>query len=135
MPIESAAGIVRQDRANYHKFDERDKGDRHDLTFDSKKERAWLSKALQESLDDATKKTIRKRQPVVQVVVWDDRAELTIIEKGPKHAMSWSEADTLCKRRYCKCLKGKGKCKSGRYIKCMESRGHSDNGHGCGRGL
>ena len=124
VPIESAHGIIRQDRANYHKFDQRDKGDRPDDTYDDKGKRAWLSKTLKGTLDAETKKIVHKRQPIVQVVTWDDRVDVTVIEKGPKHAMTWDEADSLCGRRYCKCDTGKGKCRHKKYNGCMKVRGH-----------
>ena len=85
-----------------------------------------------DSLDEETRRIIQKRQPLVEVVVWDDRAELTVIEKGPKHNMTYDEAFELCGRRYCKCARGKGKCKGKRYEKCMEARGHMTAADLCG---
>jgi hypothetical protein len=134
-PIESAAGILRQDRANYHKLDMRDDDDRHDLTFHDAEERAWLSKALKESLDDGTKGIVHKRQPLVEVVVYRDRVDVNILDPGPKHQMTWDEANELCMRRYCKCATGKGTCKHDRYETCMKARGQDTDGHGCGRNL
>jgi hypothetical protein len=132
--IESAAGIIRQDRANYHAYKIRDKrDDRTDDTYDDKAKRKWLATALRDSLDKETKRIIYKHQPLVEVVTWEDRIDVNVIEKGPKHEMSWEEAESLCMRRYCKCATGKGKCKHDRYTKCMEARGHETGGHGCGR--
>ena len=132
-PIESAPGILRQDRANYHKFDRKDRDDRDDDLYDDKGARAKLSKMLKESLDKETKRIIHKHQPLVQVVTYEDRIDVSVIEKGPKHEMTWDEAEALCMRRYCKCVTGKGKCKHKRYEKCMMARGHDTGGHGCGR--
>ena len=132
-PIESAAGIVRQDRANYHAFKLRDKrDDRTDDTYDDKAKRKWLATALKDSLDKETKQIIYKHQPLVEVVTWEDRVDVTIIDKGPKHEMMWDEADALCGRRYCKCITGKGKCKDKKYKACMKNRGHRMN-VGCER--
>ena len=133
-PLESAVGIVRQDRANYHAFKVRDKReDRDDDLYGDKSERSKLTKMLKESLDKETKRIILKHTPLIQVVTWEDRVDVTIIEKGPKHEMTWEEAESLCSRRYCKCVTGKGKCKHERYSRCMEARGHDTGGHGCGR--
>ncbi|MGB0590519.1 MAG: SH3 domain-containing protein [Myxococcota bacterium] len=132
-PIESAAGIIRQDRANYHAFKLRDKrDDRTDDTYDDKAKREWLATTLKDSLDKETKRIIYKHQPLVEVVTWEDRVDVTVIEKGPKHEMMWEEADALCGRRYCKCITGKGKCKDKKYKACMKNRGHRMN-VGCER--
>jgi hypothetical protein len=124
-PIESAAGIIRQDRANYHAFKLRDKrDDRTDDTYDDKAKRKWLATALKGSLDKETKGIIHQREPLIQVVTWDDRVDVTIIDKGAAHEMDWGSADAVCGRRYCKCLSGKGKCKDRKYKACMKKRGH-----------
>lgn len=123
--LQSAPGIVRQDRANFHKFKVRDKReDRDDDLYDDKKARAELSSKLKESLDKETKAIIFGHQPLIEVVTWEDRVDLTIIEKGPKHEMEWGEADAICGKRYCKCISGKGKCKDRMYKACMKKRGH-----------
>ncbi|MBV9045888.1 MAG: hypothetical protein JO294_12240 [Alphaproteobacteria bacterium] len=50
--IMTAAGIIRQDRANYHKFGLRDPGDENDSYFDSVANRAILEKMLSEGDSD-----------------------------------------------------------------------------------
>ena len=44
--LHSAAAIIRQDRANFHKFNERDDADDWDSFFSSKKNRARLERML-----------------------------------------------------------------------------------------
>ena len=123
--LQSAPGIVRQDRANYHAFKVRDKRqDRDDDLYDDKKARAGLSTMLKASLDKETKRIILGHEPLVEVVTWEDRVDVTILEKGPKHEMAWDEADALCGKRYCKCISGKGACKDKMYKACMKKRGH-----------
>jgi hypothetical protein len=80
--LKSAAGIVRQDRANYHKFDVRDREDRDDMGFDVKSERAELAKLLKDQISKKDARIIRNRTPLVEVTVWPDRAEVKILDRG-----------------------------------------------------
>ena len=66
--ITSAAGILQQDRVNYHKFKKRDPGDTSDGGFFAKKENRTLFGDLLNNTDKSVLNTIRKGN--VKVRVW-----------------------------------------------------------------
>lgn len=56
--LTNAAAIIRQDRANYHKFGVRDRGDTGDVYFSSKQNRATLERMLRRGR--ASRSTLRR---------------------------------------------------------------------------
>lgn len=78
-PLASPSGVIRQDRANYHRFGIADADDSPDSLFDDKKKRANLSVMLERSgLDtSALGRRIMEGAPLVEVVVWPNHVETT----------------------------------------------------------
>ncbi|MDD1606388.1 MAG: hypothetical protein LUP96_06810 [Methylococcaceae bacterium] len=69
--LKSAADIIRQDRANYHKFNIRDGEDQGDSFFGDKDNRERIPAMLKKgSLDKATQKSILNGTPVVLVNIY-----------------------------------------------------------------
>ena len=71
-PLGSAAQMVRQDRANWHKFGSGDAEDQGDDFFGTTAARARLEKLLLRNgaIDRATQRAIVNGQPVVEVEVY-----------------------------------------------------------------
>ena len=130
IPINHARGILRQDRANYHKLTIRDDDDQHDDTFGDAEARAWLSEVAQTSLDKSTADLIRGHEPLIEVIVYEDRIALTVVDKGPPHQVSREGAVALCQAQHCACLKGRGDCRDEGYSRCMSGLSHRTTG-GC----
>ena len=81
--LKSAAGIIRQDRANYHKFNKKDPEDQGDVFFAKRKNRALLEKMLQSgTLDKAARKAILSGVPLVEVSIYQNRLEVLVLEEG-----------------------------------------------------
>ena len=78
--LRSAAGIVRQDRANYHRYVEQDFDDQYDSMFADRDNRAWLEDALEDTMSASVERQILRGTPVVEVRVWGTRrAEVSIV--------------------------------------------------------
>ncbi len=75
--LQDVAAIIRQDRANFHKFGKADKQDEWDSFFNSKKNRALLEKMLRNSKHSkrAYNKIINST-PIITVYIYDDRIEV-----------------------------------------------------------
>jgi len=79
------AAIIRQDRANFHKFGKRDPGDESDGYFASTKNRAELEKLIERgTMAPAVRRMIVNGTPVVVVSVFrgasGDFADVTVVE-------------------------------------------------------
>lgn len=69
--LASPAAVIRQDRANYHKFKQRDAEDEYDSFFSEVENREKLERLLNmERLSPAARKTILNGQPLVKVEVF-----------------------------------------------------------------
>ncbi len=77
-PLVNAASIVRQDRANFHRFGLRDDEDQYDPRFASKSARSRLARALRRMPRDVVQQ-IKQGTPLVQVQVWSDRVTVTVV--------------------------------------------------------
>jgi len=79
--LDTAAQMVRQDRANFHKFGVYDAEDENDSWFGDYDTRAWLEKALnrKSAMNNATRKAIVNGFPLVQVDVYQNSVKVTII--------------------------------------------------------
>jgi hypothetical protein len=80
--LDSAAQMVRQDRANWHKFHRRDADDQGDDWFRSNDDRANLQRMLQRggAMSSATKRAIVNGEPLIQVDVYEDSVHVSILE-------------------------------------------------------
>ena len=81
-PLGSAAQMVRQDRANYHKFHRRDGDDQGDAWFRTDGSRADLQRMLERggAMSGATRSAIVNGEPLIQVDVYEDSVEVSILE-------------------------------------------------------
>ncbi len=84
--LTNAAAIIRQDRANYHKFGKRDKGDEGDRFFASAQNREILERYLKRGTSTpGALSAIVNGTPVVLVKIYqtdsgDDYINVTIVE-------------------------------------------------------
>lgn len=78
--LETVAGILRQDRANYHKFYKRDPYDTGDSFFGSKRNRAIFEQMLRySSVSRSARNAILYRNPKVKVVIcYQNRLSITV---------------------------------------------------------
>lgn len=77
--LTSAAAIIRQDRANYHKFGIRDRGDTGDEFFASKSNRAILERMLRRgSASRATLRRIINGTPRITVKIYRDHIDVFV---------------------------------------------------------
>lgn len=79
--LDNAAQVVRQDRANCHRFGYGDPEDEHDRWFGSNNARARLETMLGRpgAMDQATRRAILSGTPVVEVQVYPSRVRVDII--------------------------------------------------------
>ena len=77
--LSGASSVVRQERANFHRYNIRDPEDEYDPMFDDYDRREWLSEAIEDSISPSVERQILNGTPLVEVMVWDDRATVTII--------------------------------------------------------
>ncbi|MBD0416062.1 hypothetical protein [Oryzicola mucosus] len=80
-PLDSAAQMVRQDRANWHRFGRGDREDQDDPWFGSANARTRFERLLQQpgAMSAATKRAITRGQPVVEVRVYRQSVEVDVI--------------------------------------------------------
>ena len=80
--LDSAAQIVRQDRANWHKFHRRDRDDQGDEWFESNDQRADLQRMLERpgAMSASTKRAIVNGEPLIQVDVYENSVRVSILE-------------------------------------------------------
>ncbi|CAN7409847.1 hypothetical protein [Mesorhizobium sp. LjNodule214] len=81
-PLDSAAQMVRQDRANWHKFHRRDSDDEGDGWFRSNDDRADLQRMLERggAMSSSTRRAIVNGEPLIQVDVYSRSARVSILE-------------------------------------------------------
>ncbi|TPJ77697.1 hypothetical protein [Mesorhizobium sp. B2-6-2] len=81
-PLGSAAQMVRQDRANWHKFHRRDSDDQGDAWFRSDGSRADLQRMLERggAMSSTTRRAIVNGEPLVEVDVYPDSVRVSIVE-------------------------------------------------------
>lgn len=79
--LDTAAQMVRQDRANWHKFGSGDDEDQADDWFDSKASRTRLESMLNKgsAMSARTRSAIENGEPVVQVDVYRNSVKVSII--------------------------------------------------------
>lgn len=77
--LRSAAAIIRQDRANLHRYGVRDPEDEADRFFASAENRARLERLIADGfLDRATERLIVEDTPLVRVEVWRNHVEVRL---------------------------------------------------------
>jgi len=80
-PLSTAAQMVRQDRANWHRFGRGDAEDQDDPWFGSAKSRERLQRMLDArgAMTEATRSAIVRGYPVIQVDVFRDSVRVEVI--------------------------------------------------------
>ncbi|MEO5755916.1 MAG: hypothetical protein ABIQ51_03565 [Mesorhizobium sp.] len=80
--LDNAAQMVRQDRANWHKFHQRDSDDEGDGWFRTNDQRAQLQRMLERggAMSSSTKRAIVNGEPLIQVDVYEDSVRVSILE-------------------------------------------------------
>ncbi|TIO31177.1 hypothetical protein [Mesorhizobium sp.] len=78
----NAAQMVRQDRANWHKFRRRDSDDENDVWFRTNGQRTELQRMLERSgaMNGSTRRAIVNGEPLIQVDVYTNRVRVSILE-------------------------------------------------------
>lgn len=77
--LESPAAVIRQDRANYHKFKRRDDEDDSDDYFDSAQHREGLERALERGhTTRAAYRSIMNGTPLIAVTVYRSRGGIYV---------------------------------------------------------
>jgi len=77
--LRTAAGIIRQDRANYYEFGKRDPEDTPDAFFASKANRARLEQMLLHgTISAATNNEIVNHTPLIVVKVYEDFIDVDV---------------------------------------------------------
>ncbi|MER9745962.1 hypothetical protein [Mesorhizobium sp. M0140] len=80
--LDNAAQMVRQDRANWHKFHRRDSDDEGDGWFRTNGQRADLQRMLERggAMSSSTKRAIVNGEPLIQVDVYENSVRVSILE-------------------------------------------------------
>jgi hypothetical protein len=80
--LSTAAQMVRQDRANWHKFHRRDGDDQGDDWFRSNEDRAQLERMLSRggAMSSSTRRAIVNGEPLIQVDVYSNSVHVSILE-------------------------------------------------------
>ncbi|TJW04550.1 MAG: hypothetical protein E5W82_31005 [Mesorhizobium sp.] len=80
--LDNAADMVRQDRANWHKFHRRDSDDENDVWFRTNDHRAGLQRRLERggSMSASTRRAIVNGEPLIQVDVYSHSVRVSILE-------------------------------------------------------
>jgi hypothetical protein len=80
--LDNAAQMVRQDRANWHKFHRRDSDDEADGWFRTNDQRADLQRMLERggAMSSSTKRAIVNGEPLIQVEVYENSVRVSILE-------------------------------------------------------
>jgi len=77
--LKSVGDILRQDRANYHKFSIRDAEDQSDTVFGDVQSRERIPAMLKKGhIDKATKNSILNGTPVVMVFIYNNHIDVAI---------------------------------------------------------
>ena len=79
--LDTAAQMVRQDRANWHKFGSGDPEDENDAWFGSTSARARLERMLGKpgAMSQATRRAIARGEPVIEVQVYRNSVHVEVI--------------------------------------------------------
>lgn len=79
--LNSAAAVIRQDRANFHQFSIRDGEDTYDSVFDNVDNRATLERLLNNgNMSESMKQTIINRTSLIRVDIYQNSINIFILE-------------------------------------------------------
>lgn len=79
--LDTVAGIIRQDRANFHRFGRRDPEDESDPVFGSTANRGTLERMLlRGSVTARARQAILRGEPLISVQIFADRVVVDIVE-------------------------------------------------------
>ncbi len=81
-PFNEGWRVVRQDRANYHRFDKGDPGDMSDRLYADRARRDTLEAALKPCLDKSVSDVIRRTTAEVWVTTYSDGVRVELAKKG-----------------------------------------------------
>jgi hypothetical protein len=75
--------MVRQDRANWHRFGQVDREDENDRWFKTNQQRSRLQRMLEQrgAMDAATRRAITNGRPLIQVDVYSSSVQVIILER------------------------------------------------------
>lgn len=80
--LTAVANIIRQDRANFHKFNLRDNDDTADSFFEDAKHRERIPAMLKKgSIDKATAKSILNGTPSVNITIYAKYIEVSLLHE------------------------------------------------------
>jgi hypothetical protein len=87
MRLETAAGIIRQDRANFHRYHRRDSSDTWDRFFSNKHNRATMERFLERGyISPSARRSIVYGNPLIRVKIFGagnhDYVKVNIISEG-----------------------------------------------------
>ena len=78
--LKSASAIIRQDRANFHKFGKADAEDEHDSFFNSKANRGRMERMLRNgSSTRSAINSIVNHQPLIRVKIYRNSVVVTVL--------------------------------------------------------
>lgn len=78
--LRTVAAILRQDRANFHRFGQRDRGDQWDGFFANANNRAALERLLSRGrMNEAARYVILNGEPTVHVDIYEGYVVVTIL--------------------------------------------------------
>lgn len=80
--LDSAAQMVRQDRANWHKFGKTDPDDENDVWFRTNAQRSRLESMLQRggAMSSSVRRAIVNGEPLIQVDVYSGSVRVRLLE-------------------------------------------------------
>ncbi|MEM1287348.1 MAG: hypothetical protein AAGH60_03250 [Pseudomonadota bacterium] len=80
--LSTVAGILRQDRANFHRFDQADPEDEIDDVFTTAEERARFEQLVSRGLVRTdTRRAILGGNPLIEVSVYSGRVDVVVLER------------------------------------------------------
>jgi len=79
--LDSAAAIIRQDRAHFHRFNIRDREDTYDSVFGDIRNRETLEQRLNNgNMSESVRQTIVDGTPLIRVDIYQNSIDLFIID-------------------------------------------------------
>lgn len=97
--LNTAAAIVRQDRANFHVFNIKDAEDESDEIFKDKEARSYMEKML--SMSNITEKAILNGTPVIKVKIVGDSADVILVDDTNKSKLNDNIVMGRCRMDSC----------------------------------
>jgi hypothetical protein len=89
--LKSAAGIIRQDRANYHKFNKKDPDDQSDIFFAKRKNRKLFEQMLgRGTLNKAAQNAILSGNPLIQVSIYQNLVKVVVVKVDNNNLSAWA---------------------------------------------